>query len=767
MRSVLDATKPITSGPFSSATERAAKAVIVNEINLLLDRALPHVTLAALNANLDPAAGVAGVVINDPLLANNGIYIKVGASGAGSWTRSTTDPHAAYQAAKVTTEKLAQFTLEIPPTRNYMTRMVVLANGRIVSGERADASFYSSNLASLGRRTLEIPPTRGQWLNGEIDANGRVVSGNRHLAGPYSATSKAAQRLRLDIPPCKGFWVNAEIDTAGRVLRGNRHIGGAYSDTSKAAARRTLEIPPNKLGIIGGTVDADFRLLSGVRFDATQMAQVRDDTTLDPLLHVKTVAGNQQIFRVAGNGETQVTLGTSNSFAPVAGRVPRTKRSFLRFISDAHLGRNLAYRSKGDGSLRSPELGMLMHIIIYGQSLSVGAFSVPVISFENTSPNAWMFNSGVRCGLPPQNPAGVLDGTTLTSLIPLHESQPTSAPSNAGETLASGMANWLTRRQQDNLDTASNYLFSNAGTNSAPMSQLVQGTQSYANLLTMVTRGKALADSLGLAYIMPCIVFVHGEADHANAAYAAQLNTLQTNLDTDIRAIVTAQTLPVQLLLSQHSSWTHTNQTTSVGVLQQLLAANTYPNIHCYAAKYHAAYPADGLHTDAISQLHEGERAGKALELIWFSANAAAQKFQPLQPVSASRVGNIVTALFNFGVANGPIAPGVIDTSLVTDTAAQVAGSKLGFEYVYNGAGVAITAAVVNPDGVSINYTLASNPGAPGTELLRGGVTGVSGNPAGPTSGPRVSFRDSDTSASPFDGTPLYNYCTHFEIALT
>lgn len=44
-------------------------------------------TLAALNANLTPAAGAQGEVLNDG--ANNGLYVKSGASGAGSWTKKS------------------------------------------------------------------------------------------------------------------------------------------------------------------------------------------------------------------------------------------------------------------------------------------------------------------------------------------------------------------------------------------------------------------------------------------------------------------------------------------------------------------------------------------------------------------------------------------------------------------------------------------------------------------------------------------------------
>lgn len=48
-------------------------------------------TLADLNADLAYNAGTMGFVSNDPTTANNGYYLKSGASGSGSWTKSTYD----------------------------------------------------------------------------------------------------------------------------------------------------------------------------------------------------------------------------------------------------------------------------------------------------------------------------------------------------------------------------------------------------------------------------------------------------------------------------------------------------------------------------------------------------------------------------------------------------------------------------------------------------------------------------------------------------
>lgn len=57
-------------------------------------------TLALLTADLAYAAGAVGMVTNDPTTANNGYYIKSGASGSGSWAKSAYDPNVSVAAIK-------------------------------------------------------------------------------------------------------------------------------------------------------------------------------------------------------------------------------------------------------------------------------------------------------------------------------------------------------------------------------------------------------------------------------------------------------------------------------------------------------------------------------------------------------------------------------------------------------------------------------------------------------------------------------------------
>lgn len=52
---------------------------------LVIGSAVIYSTLSALAADLAHNAGVLGVVYNDATVANNGVYVKSGSSGSGSW----------------------------------------------------------------------------------------------------------------------------------------------------------------------------------------------------------------------------------------------------------------------------------------------------------------------------------------------------------------------------------------------------------------------------------------------------------------------------------------------------------------------------------------------------------------------------------------------------------------------------------------------------------------------------------------------------------
>jgi hypothetical protein len=146
-------------------------------------------TLAALNAALAYPAGTMAYVTNDATTANNGYYIKSGASGSGAWTRSNYDPVNTLSAevdviqASLQTlglDRLANFFPNGSLTPDPTTGVVwapgeVTVNGTYVGFEavsQADLASYGLTRAMKLTRVvtnrhaiMELPlGIGGQWL---------------------------------------------------------------------------------------------------------------------------------------------------------------------------------------------------------------------------------------------------------------------------------------------------------------------------------------------------------------------------------------------------------------------------------------------------------------------------------------------------------------------------------------------------------------------------------------------------------------------------
>ena len=85
----------VTTGEPGSAASAAITGTSPNQLlNLIIPAGsqgpgmLGYATKAALDADLAHPAGTVALVGNDPVLANNGTYIKSGDSGSGSWTQT-------------------------------------------------------------------------------------------------------------------------------------------------------------------------------------------------------------------------------------------------------------------------------------------------------------------------------------------------------------------------------------------------------------------------------------------------------------------------------------------------------------------------------------------------------------------------------------------------------------------------------------------------------------------------------------------------------
>jgi hypothetical protein len=371
------------------------------------------------------------------------------------------------------------------------------------------------------------------------------------------------------------------------------------------------------------------------------------------------------------------------------------------------------------------------HVLIGGQSLSVGYGANPVVSTSQPHDNV-MFAPGVRAG------AGPLD-----AFVPLVETQ----DGVLGETIASGMANLATELATSGGLPGQRILVSAHGSSGTAYAGLQKGTPPYAAGMAHAAASAAVATAAGETSIVRAVAVVHGESDHVggNATYDDDLLEWQADYEADIQAL-TGQTAPVPMFLCQVSSFTQYGQSSSAIPGLQLAAARTRPDrIFVVGPKYIFAY-GDGVHLTAESSRWLGEYYAKVYDRVLVQG----ERWLPLSPAEITRDGVDITIVFHV-----PAPPLVLDETLVSNP------GSYGFGFTDSSGAPPAIASVALEGDVTVRVTLAAEPTA-GNGRIRYAWTGTPGQPAGPMTGARGNLRDSDATPSP-SGNTLYNWSVHFD----
>lgn len=427
----------------------------------------------------------------------------------------------------------------------------------------------------------------------------------------------------------------------------------------------------------------------------------------------------------------------------------------------------VAVSTLGDGFTCVVPSGRDLLIVIpsYGQSNSVGAqaYAPPSALTDNQWPeNLLMFDlaSGVadiRMGLPAGGAAvgaeEVLSGANLTGFKPLISVQ-SAAQSNRGATALEGIGFTVQAMAAQYLGFQPSVLMFAAGYGSRPYRDLKKGTIPYTNFLTALARAKALADQQGYVMYVPFIALVHGEGDSTNVSYAADLVQLQADMQADVQA-VTGQAGTVPMACSQASTFFSTEVN---GVLDTYKVSKSSA-LHSLSAPYYPyeMYSGDELHLGNRG-LYLGEKMARTIlrdSKLWGASGKGA-----LKPIGVS-----------FDGANTlDIALEVPFPPLVRDQANPIvntpAPSNWGFE-VQDGTGAAVAISSVQIIGNSIRIVTAATPAGGAQRAIRYAMTGYAGTQNGGgvrVKGyqPRGQVRDSESTPSIVDGSPLYNWLVHF-----
>lgn len=535
--------------------------------------------------------------------------------------------------------------------------------------------------------------------------------------------------------------IDTVIDTDGSMKAGAVDVSAALADNVVSAAK----IADNVIG-------------------ATYVAGT--DLTLEELSDKSPIEGpddnNTSAEDVTTDSADLEALGVT-----ALGNV-RIARSEHRAIGDNNIGQDaltdardrvaMALDQRGGlrGDFRPNYLGAdINHIVITGQSLSVGDWGGPALSTTQPYGNIQFIGGG---------------SDNMGEFVPLVEPCYRDVILKHGssgdgestvETMASGMANLVSALVYDGTADRRYHrsLCSIHGIGASDYDVIKRGGSGDAYLLGMeqITAAHNLALQKRLSYRVAALCLVHGEADRANATYDADLLEMQKDYEADVWAI-TGQQDPVPLLYTQFSSWTAYSTTTSAGALAQYRAAKNNPGrLFLVGPQYFLDYNAAdlaGKHLANTGYRWMGEYFAKVYQRVVIERKA----WWPVMPSYIWRDGADIYIQFHV-----PKPPLQFDVTNVTDPSG---GSNFkGFEYTDASSGAVISSVTIYRENV-VKVTLNGDPGGATGKTIRYAYTGTSGALAGPTTGPRGNLCDSDTTRSLY-GNNLRNWGVSFSEAIS
>ena len=426
---------------------------------------------------------------------------------------------------------------------------------------------------------------------------------------------------------------------------------------------------------------------------------------------------------------------------------PYTQRACLAVTNNDWFDTNQSVIVLGANGCQYPDPRKTLVIIpTYGQSLSVGSQGVPPISTDVIQPDYALMFDGVNARL---DSSGTLGRTNLTNFNKVSGFEAIHVKNNtsdAADDLSKEMLHIpFAQKVADILavenDAPIRLLSFAAGVGGTPLDLddfpqydqtgvgLKKGSNAYANLINAISKAKELAAVKGWSVVVPYILYQHGEADASNANYALRLNTLISDLNTDIKNI-TGQTQGVRfsaMLKANHYGFG------TVGLEQMMQVAKDNALFNIIGSTYPAepaSWASDFTHRSARGYNYMGYMYAKAFV---HELKRGFDSYQGLTFKNAEISNQEITVTLNVPVA--PIQYKTTDVVLPDPT--------WGFRVVQNDMEVSISNVQIVASN-SLKITLVNAPGA-GEITLSCAMYGHSGSLA--LAGiPRSNICDSDQS---------------------
>lgn len=490
---------------------------------------------------------------------------------------------------------------------------------------------------------------------------------------------------------------------------------------------------------------------------------------------------NSEYAFAFGDDEGRVVIGIGkDSFVEILGiRFYRTAGENLIEIVDSNMnvssgidknGRtfsNSSTQNNNNESLQWLAFAEVLHIVIYGQSLSIGQYGTPVLNTPGD--NGLMFNTGIRSyGQKP---------TTLTAL------RETVSGSN-GETMASTIAHSFTASAGDM--AGRNLIFNSAGVGGITVEALSKGTEPYNQLVNHLLWVENLMSEQGRDYAVDFMLWAQGEADMANGnnseVYKQSLNKLRSDLESDTNSMRVPGRNLVLLTYqtSSHGYYVGSDSNPPELIAQaQLEYALTDPYTDMWGPTY-MGLPAN--HSVGQGNVHHNAHGYRLMALYAQKAlrhrirtrtveNKNGEKYLPVHAISARKLNNrtVLVDVFTY------YPPLVIDSSYVSELADENHGVEL-----HDDSGRLSITSVEITAGTKIKITSENDIGDGAfvafawTPENRGGITNNRYQQwfFGRETGVRTTIHDSDPEITDLideTGTPypLFNYLPIQKIAIS
>ncbi|WP_228704870.1 sialate O-acetylesterase [Klebsiella pneumoniae] len=382
------------------------------------------------------------------------------------------------------------------------------------------------------------------------------------------------------------------------------------------------------------------------------------------------------------------------------------------------------------------KLADLIHLIIYGQSLSAGVNAAPLQTITAIL-NAWRYIAGVRA----QDGSGT-SAEKHASIVAYTETQADTGDGIGYETPMGGAITALLDRMAVNVEGYSpgdvQVLGSAPGQGSRSISELKQPTGTYmTRVVDDMSYGIARANEKGWTYAPHAVIWMQGETDQsAGTSAETYKNSFSEMVDTinGYASTVLGRAIELPWFTYQFNSWKNRTPNTTYPTIPLALLdlARTRDDTRLVQPMYMYDY-ADNAHLLGFDSKICGYRFGLAIEQELITGT----KFEPLWSKDISLQGGVANIWYN------PVGKLVLDTSLVTDP------GNYGFSVIDpSGNPLTIAEVSVHLDRLRVR---ASGGIPSGSKLRIGFVGGTTGTLPSRTNGPRCCLRDSQGDKIKYD----------------